>query len=142
VQQRVPLIVGGGGKRRTPQLAARFATEFNFGFCPVEAVATVYLRVREAATAIGRDPAELTYSAALTTVVGKDDAQLRQRVAASEGSLDELRVSGLAGTPAEVVDRIGRYAEQGVQRLYLQVLDLGDLDHVEFIASAVAPQLD
>jgi F420-dependent oxidoreductase-like protein len=142
VQQPVPLIVGGGGKRRTPALAARFATEFNFGFCPPEALALVFRRVREAATAIGRDPADLIYSTPLTTVVGKDDAQLRQRVAAFGGDLDELRAAGLAGTPGEVVDRIGRYAEQGAQKLYLQLRDLGDLDHVELIASEVAPQLD
>ncbi|HEX2805723.1 MAG TPA: LLM class F420-dependent oxidoreductase [Kineosporiaceae bacterium] len=141
VQRPVPLIVGGGGKRRTPALAARFATEFNFGFCPPEAVGPVFRRVRDAATAIGRDPAQLIFSTPLTTVVGKDDAQLRQRVAAFGGNLDELRRSGLAGTPAEVVDRIGRYAEQGVQKLYLQVFDLSDLDHLEFIAAEVAPQL-
>jgi F420-dependent oxidoreductase-like protein len=141
VQRPVPLIVGGGGKRRTPALAARFATEFNFGFCPPEEVGPVFRRVRDAATAIGRDPAQLIFSTPLTTVVGKDDAQLRQRVAAFGGNLDELRRSGLAGTPAEVVDRIGRYAEQGVQKLYLQVFDLSDLDHLEFIAAEVAPQL-
>ncbi|MGI6872670.1 LLM class F420-dependent oxidoreductase, partial [Amycolatopsis sp. 3B14] len=50
--------------------------------------------------------------------------------------------NGLAGTVDEVVDKIGRYREAtGVTRLYLQVLDLSDLDHLELIASKVAPQL-
>ncbi len=41
----------------------------------------------------------------------------------------------------EVVDKAGRFAEAGATRLYLQVLDLADLDHVELVAAEVAPQL-
>ena len=54
----------------------------------------------------------------------------------------ELKANGLAGTPAEVVDRLGQWREEaGVTRFYLQLLDLADLDQIELIASAVAPQL-
>ena len=44
-------------------------------------------------------------------------------------------------TPAEAVDVLGRYAEAGAQRVYLQVLDLADLDHLDLVAAEVAPQL-
>lgn len=141
VQARMPLIVGGGGKRRTPQLAARFATEFNTGFCPVAEQAARYERVRAACDAIGRDPADLRWSSALTACVGRDDAEVRRRAAAAGLDLDELRVTGIAGTPAEVVDRIGSYHETGAQRLYVQVLDLDDLAHLELFAAEVMPQL-
>ncbi len=52
---------------------------------------------------------------------------------------DELRRNGLAGTPAEIVAKIGQYAGIGAQRLYLQVLDLADLAHLELIAAEVLP---
>ena len=47
----------------------------------------------------------------------------------------ELREHGIAGTRAEVEDLLGRLAEDGVERVYLQVLDLSDLDHLDEIAS-------
>jgi hypothetical protein len=48
---------------------------------------------------------------------------------------------GVVGTPDQAVEILGRYAETGVSRMYLQVLDLSDLHHVELVATAVAPQL-
>ena len=55
--------------------------------------------------------------------------------------MDELKANGLAGTPAEVVEKIGRYAETGSRRIYLQILDLDDLDHLELISAQVQSQL-
>jgi len=81
-----PLIIGGVGPRRTPELAARRAA------------------------AIGQDPAG-------------------------------LRTTGVAGTPAECVERLGAYADAGVSRIYLQVLDLSDLGHLELLAAEVLPQI-
>ena len=72
---------------------------------------------------------------------GKDEAEVARRAAAIGRDVDELRANGVAGTPAEVVDTLGRYAEAGAQRIYLQVLDLADLDHLELVAAEVAPQL-
>jgi F420-dependent oxidoreductase-like protein len=141
VQSPMPVIVGGGGKRRTPQLAARYATEFNIGFVPVEDVVAAFERVASACTDEGRDPASLTYSVALTTVCGSDDAQVASRARAARQDVDRLRTSGLVGTPDELVDRLGRYAEVGVTRAYLQVYDFDDLAMIELIAERVLPQL-
>ena len=141
VQSPLPLVMGGMGKRRTPELAARYATEFNLPFVPVEDVRTQYGRVRAACAAIGRDAGELAWSAALVVCVGGDEAEVRRRAAAIGREPDELRANGLAGSPAEVVEKVATYAEAGVQRLYLQVMDLSDLAHLELIASDVAPQL-
>jgi hypothetical protein len=53
-----------------------------------------------------------------------------------------MKVNGLSGTVAEVVDRLGQWREKtGITRIYLQLLDLADLDQVELIAAEVAPQL-
>jgi F420-dependent oxidoreductase-like protein len=141
VQQRVPVVVGGHGKKRTPELAARYATEFNVGFSHVATVEAQFGRVRAACAAIDRDPAELDWSVALPVCVGRDDAEVDRRAEAMGRDADQLRADGLAGTVDQVVDRIGRYAEVGTGRFYLQVLDLHDLEHLELIASEVAPQV-
>lgn len=142
-QPHPPVIVGGHGPKRTPALAARFASEFNVGFSSVDVVAAQFERVDAACQAIGRDPSEIVRSVAQTIAVGRDDAEVASRAQAIGREVDDLRVNGVAGTPAEVVDRLGEWREKtGVTRIYLQLLDLADLDQVELIAAQVAPQLD
>ncbi|PSL56483.1 F420-dependent oxidoreductase-like protein [Saccharothrix carnea] len=139
---KIPVLVGGTGRKRTPALAARFADEFNLPFQPVDNAVEVLARVDAACAEIGRDPAEITRSAALVVCVGRDDAEVARRAAVIGREVDELRQNGLAGTPAEVVDKLGSWrGKTGISRAYLQVLDLADLDHVELIAAEVAPQL-
>ncbi|MGK5742169.1 LLM class F420-dependent oxidoreductase [Micromonospora sp. URMC 103] len=138
---RPPILLGGMGKRRTPQLAARYADEFNLPFTSAAESAAQFDRVRAACAEIGRDPAELVWSHALVLCCGRDDAEVARRAEAIGREPDELRANGLAGTPAEIVDRIGEYAAVGSQRLYLQVLDLADLDHLELVAAEVMPKV-
>ncbi|KAF0845519.1 F420-dependent oxidoreductase-like protein [Nocardia caishijiensis] len=140
VQDPVPVVIGGNGKVRTPRLAARYATEFNMPFASVSDSAAQFDRVRAAVRAAGRTD-ELVYSNALVACVGRTDAEVARRAAAIGRAVDELKTNGLAGSPAEVVDKIARYREIGARRIYLQILDLSDLDHLELIASAVASQL-
>lgn len=141
-QPRPPVILGGVGKRRTPQLAARFADEFNVPFNDMQTAREQYERVGAAASAAGRDPAEIRRSAALVVAIGRDDAEVARRAEAIGREVPELRQNGIAGTPAEVVDTIGRWQEHtGISRLYLQVLDLSDLDHLELISSQISRQI-
>jgi alkanesulfonate monooxygenase SsuD/methylene tetrahydromethanopterin reductase-like flavin-dependent oxidoreductase (luciferase family) len=141
VRGTLPVIVGGMGAKRTPALAARYAAEFNVPFASVEDSGRQFGRVREAAKAAGRAADDLVLSNALVAVVGKDDAEVARRAAAIGREVEELKENGLAGSPAEVVDKIGRYAEQGATRFYLQILDLHDLDHLDLISSQVRSQL-
>lgn len=136
-----PIVIGGKGPTRTPAFAARFADEFNVPFSPVETVAEMYGRVGDACGEIGRDPGELTWSAALVLCCGRDDAEVSRRAAAIGREVEELKEHGVAGTPDECADTLGRYWAAGVQRTYLQVLDLADLDHLELVAQRVRPQL-
>jgi F420-dependent oxidoreductase-like protein len=138
---RPPVIIGGHGPRRTPALAAKYADEFNIAFSKPGEVAAQFGRVREACAAAGRDPGSLVYSAAHVVCCGKDEATLSRRAAAIGRDLAELRADGVAGSPAEVVDKIGAFAEAGAQTFYLQVLDLDDLDHLADIAGGVLPQV-
>ncbi|MFF4176342.1 LLM class F420-dependent oxidoreductase [Streptomyces sp. NPDC001750] len=140
-QAKVPILVGGHGARRTPRLAARYADEFNIPFASLEDSERQFGRVGEAARAAGREPGDLVYSNALVVCVGKNDAEVARRASAIGREVAELKANGLAGSPAEVVDKIGRYAAIGSSRIYLQVLDLEDLEHLELISSRIQPQL-
>jgi alkanesulfonate monooxygenase len=134
---RPPVLIGGKGKRRTPQLAARYADEFNIPFESVEFTRSQFGRVRAACEEIHRDPDSLAYSNALVLCCGKDEAEVRRRADAIGREVDDLRANGLAGTPQELVEKIEQYAEAGSSRLYLQVLDLADLEHLELVADEV-----
>ncbi|MDC2957066.1 LLM class F420-dependent oxidoreductase [Streptomyces gilvifuscus] len=140
-QGKIPVLIGGHGPTRTPRLAARYADEFNMPFASVEDSERQFARVRAAAEEAGRQGDDLVYSNALVVCVGKDDQEVARRAAAIGREVDELKANGLAGTPSEVVDKIGSYAAVGASRLYLQVLDLDDLDHLELISAQVQSQL-
>jgi F420-dependent oxidoreductase-like protein len=141
VQPKVPVIIGGGGARRTPALAARYADEFNAAFRPAADVAVAVDRVRAACETEGRDPASMIFSTAQVVCCGKDEAELARRAAAIGRELPELRKNGLAGSPSEIVDQLGAFAEAGASTAYLQVLDLADLDHLDLLGSEVLPQV-
>ncbi len=134
---RPPMILGGAAKARGAPLAAKLAEEFNVSFDRA-GTAACFDRVRAAAAKTGR---ELVYSAAQVLCVGRDEAELARRADAIGRDVAELRENGLAGTPGEVVERIAEFAAMGATRLYLQVLDLADLDHLEVVASEVMSQL-
>jgi F420-dependent oxidoreductase-like protein len=136
-----PIVVGGIGARRTPALAARFAAEYNVPFQTNEVTAAAFDRTRAACEAAGRDPDTLVFSAAHTVLVGSDEQEVRRRVAAVGGDADEVRSRGLVGTVEQVIDKIGAMGELGATRLYLQVLDLHDLDHLQLVAEQVAPRV-
>lgn len=140
-QSKIPVLVGGHGAKRTPRLAARFADEFNVPFGTLADAERQFGRVRAAAEEHGRSADDLVYSAALVACVGKDDAEVARRAAAIGRDVDELKENGVAGTPAEAVEKLGRFAEAGASRVYLQILDLGDLDHLALIADQVQAKL-
>jgi F420-dependent oxidoreductase-like protein len=141
VQPKPPVLIGGMGKKRTPELTARYADEFNLPFVDLETTAAQFARVRAACEAQDRDPDDLTWSNALVVCVGADEAEVERRAAAIGRDKDELRENGVAGTPDEAVEKIARYAELGAERVYLQFLDLADLDHLRLVAREVMPHV-
>jgi F420-dependent oxidoreductase-like protein len=136
-----PIIVGGGGAKRTPRLAATFANEFNMAFRGVADTGAQFTRVRAACDAIGRDPASLVYSAAQVVCCGADEAEVAARAKAIGREPAELRANGVAGTPDEVVARLAELGAAGAERVYLQVLDLDDLDHLRLLSERVLPHV-
>lgn len=140
-QAKIPVIVGGGGPKRTPALAARFADEYNQAFPELGDIEGRVGAIEDALVAAGREPSELVQSVALVVAVGKDEAEFERRAAAIGREPAELREHGVAGTVAEAVETLARVREAGASRVYLQVLDLHDLDHLELIAREVRPQI-
>jgi F420-dependent oxidoreductase-like protein len=136
-----PIIIGGGGPKRTPAIAARFANEFNLAFPTLEFVPEQFARVRAALESAGRAAEDIVYSAAFAVCAGEDEAQLTRRAAAIGRDLAEVRAnSPLAGTPGEIAGRLTAFADAGVQRVYLQLLDLSDLAHLDLFAAEVMPR--
>jgi alkanesulfonate monooxygenase len=136
-----PLIVGGWGTTRTPRLAATYATEFNLPFASVADTEAQYGRVRAACASRGRDPGTLVYSTAQTVCCGADEDEVARRASNIGRAPDDLRAHGVAGTPDEVVARIEAFAAIGAERVYLQVLDLDDLEHIDLLALEVLPRV-
>ncbi|QLQ10818.1 MAG: LLM class F420-dependent oxidoreductase [Nocardioidaceae bacterium] len=134
---RPPIIIGGKGPRRTPALAAAYADEFNLLFAGLEDGEEQIARIRTTCAEADRDPDSLIYSASVAVCVGEDRSQFLGRAEAIGREPEELlsSVSGtVAGTVAEARVKVESYARFGITRLYLQVLDLTDLDHLALIA--------
>ena len=138
-QAKPPVIMGGGGKKRSAALAARYADEYNVSFQAFEDGLPILERVKQACEKAGRDPASLITSSALVLCVGSDEAEFRRRAANIGQDPDTLRREQLGGTVSEVVDKVARYVGSGQTRLYLQTLDLHDLDHLRLVAAEVMP---
>lgn len=142
-QPSPPLIIGGFGPTRTPELAARFADEFNMPpSSTLQQARKQFERVDAACGRLGRDPGEVRRSVAQTLAFGRTEHESAARRLITGQTREQLVDHGLTGSPAEVVDRLGQWREQaGIGRVYLQLFDLADLDQIELVASEVVPQL-
>ncbi|KAA9111504.1 LLM class F420-dependent oxidoreductase [Microbacterium rhizomatis] len=142
VQERVPLIIGGAGAKRTPALAARFATEYNIGFCPESEISAAFKRVRIACERADRDPATLKLSVALPTIAAPDEASLRRRAEATGKSLEQFRDgTNICGDADEVIEKVERLIALGAERVYFQTVDARDLDQTAYLGGEVLPRL-
>jgi F420-dependent oxidoreductase-like protein len=134
-----PIVLGGEGGPRSARLASTYADEYNVSFQPLDSTRSIHDRVRRACEQDGRDPSTLVWSAAQVLCCGRTETEVARRAAAIGSEVAELRENGLAGSPAEVLEKLGRFADHGVDRFYLQVLDLADLDHLRLVGEEVLP---
>ncbi|HXW80541.1 MAG TPA: LLM class flavin-dependent oxidoreductase, partial [Acidimicrobiales bacterium] len=140
-QPHPPIIVGGRGGPRISWLTATYADEFNVSFVPLDEMKNVYRSIRETCEKLGRDPASLAWSVGQVLCCGRSEAEVERRAKAIGRDVSELRQHSFVGTPGEVVERLGAFAEAGAGRFFLQVLDLYDLDHLRLVAEEVVPHL-
>lgn len=136
-----PIVLGGRGGPRAARLAAAHADEYNIPFVPPSIMKAVHDQVRAACEKAGRDPGELSWSVGQVVCCGRDAAEVERRAKAMGREVDELRTNGLTGSPAEVVEKAATFTAAGADRLYLQVMDITDLDHVRLLAEEVLPHL-
>ena len=130
-----PIVVGGTGAKRTPALAARYADEFNLPpFQGVAATKDAFARVQTACESVGRDPRSLGLSVTLTTVCGEDQHEIERRGGVSP---PQYEAADLVGLPSQIAEQLDEYAALGATRVYLRVLDLRDLAHIELLGSQV-----
>jgi F420-dependent oxidoreductase-like protein len=141
VQAQIPIIIGGGGKHRTPRLAALFASEYNLAFRSITTFREQRDRVRAACDVIGRDPESLTFSVALTVCCGERAADFKRRARVLGREPEELREVGAAGLPRQVAETLRAWRDAGASRIYLQMPDVHDLDQLHVIAEQVKPLL-
>jgi F420-dependent oxidoreductase-like protein len=134
-----PIVLGGHGGPRSARLAVAYADEYNTAFRSPADTLQVHDKVRHACERDGRDPSSIVWSSGLVLCCGRTDEEVARRAAAIHRDVEQLRENGLTGSPEEVIDKLGRYAEHGVDRFYLQVLDLTDLDHLRIVAEEVLP---
>jgi alkanesulfonate monooxygenase SsuD/methylene tetrahydromethanopterin reductase-like flavin-dependent oxidoreductase (luciferase family) len=134
-----PIIMGGLAGPRAARLAVAYADEYNTSFKPIAATRDIHDSVRRACEKGGRDPSTMVLSAGLVLCCGSTDSEIALRAAAIQRDVTELRENGLTGTPAEVLEKLARYAASGVERFYLQVFDITDLDHLHLVAEEVLP---
>ena len=153
VQRPLPLLVGGGGERRTLRIVAEHATEWNISGGDL----TVYRRKRDVlerhCAAKGRDPGSIKHSQMMAFLIGRDEAELRrhlEEIAVVRPSLrgdpdrvlESLRDDGwLVGTPPQLVDELSRREEEGISRVMLQHLASDDFDVLEILAADVLPHV-
>jgi F420-dependent oxidoreductase-like protein len=135
-----PVIVGGGGPRRTPAIAARFATEFNSALSSVDEARARFAVFGAACEAIGRDPADARRSGFIPVAIGSTQAEAERRAAIVASP--RIRESMVIGPPGLLADRVAGLAGAGADTVYLHIFDIHDLDHIALIGAEVLPQLE
>jgi alkanesulfonate monooxygenase SsuD/methylene tetrahydromethanopterin reductase-like flavin-dependent oxidoreductase (luciferase family) len=145
------IIVGGRGLRKTPRLAVRHADELNTVHATVEHCTRTRAALDEACAEQGRDPGDIDLSLMTGFIVGRTDAEVRERAAAigratgndapADALLDRVGESWLVGTPSQIAERIEEYREAGVRRIMLQHFVAGDHGALALVADEVRPQL-
>ncbi|MDQ6637276.1 MAG: LLM class flavin-dependent oxidoreductase [Candidatus Dormibacteraeota bacterium] len=148
----LPILIGGGGPNRTIPLAARYASEWNFMEFNVEAYRAKSALLDDHCRQLGREPSEIRRSLMLGYLLGRNEAELRERAVAMgkvrgwpdkspDEVLTELRERRLVGTPQEAVAQLRPFVKAGVQEFCFQTLLLDDREALELIAQEVMPAL-
>ena len=115
LQEKLPLLIGGGGEKRTMKIAAAYADEWNAWTTP-EVLAHKVGVLHRHCEDLGRDPAEIQVSTQALLFLSTDESWLESRRAAG----------GIVGTPGEVVDIVGRYRDAGLDELIIPDFTMGD----------------
>lgn len=120
VQERLPLLIGGGGEKRTLRIAARYADEWNAWTTP-DVLAHKVGVLRQHCEALGRDPGEIAVSTQALLFLSTDEGWLAGK------RTTEVGQATIVGTPSEVVDIVDRYRESGADEVIVPDFTLGPM---------------
>lgn len=135
-----PILIGGNGMNKTLPLAARFADEWNAVYLTPTDYRQRIARLNELLDSLGRPRTAVKRSMMTQCVIGATDSEVQTKLGESPEAADKLlEWNRVVGTPAQVVDQIGRYADAGLQRIMLMMRDQTDLGAIELLASDVLP---
>ncbi|CAG0952067.1 MAG: LLM class F420-dependent oxidoreductase [Anaerolinea sp.] len=139
-KRNIPIVIGGRGPKRTLPLVARYAHEWNAVYQPAHEIAALNQQLDKLIVEAGRSPSEVRRSLMTRCVLARDAAELSRRI--GNTPRDSLEARGvLIGTPQDLVEQLGVYAQAGVKRIMLQWLDLDDIEGLEALAKWVLPQV-
>jgi F420-dependent oxidoreductase-like protein len=152
-QPRIPVLIGTTSERRMLRIVARYADEWDV---PGTITPAAYRAKRERLAAycrdINRDPREIRHCVSTAFLIGRNERELRRRIAAMQqlmpylasldtaGVWDALRKEEwLIGTPEQIVAALQALADEGVERVMLQHNDQTDFEALELVAREVMP---
>ena len=118
---RVPIMIGGGGEKKTLRLVAKYADATNVFGSP-EAIARKYAILAEHCAEIGRDPDEIEHSTLQTVWVSPDGRDRTE-------------------TPAQIIDRLGELSDAGAQTIIASMPNVTDPDAIELVGRDIIPAL-
>jgi F420-dependent oxidoreductase-like protein len=133
------IIIGGGGPRRTPALAARFADEFNTGLGLGDRLAERFDYFQRVVAEHGRDPADIRLSTTLPVCCATTQAEAERRKDFLGAAGARLLSAGVVGLPGDVLNRLEQLAEVGIDTVYFHVYDAGYLDQIRLFGQEVVP---
>lgn len=140
-----PVIVGGNGKHRILQLAAKYANEWNGTSQTPQRFRERMKILDEFLVKEGREPSEVRRTAMAGIAFGRSKNEIEKKMQdfrATAEDLDELKAHGrLVGEANDIVDQLGKLAEVGCQRVMLQWLDQDDINGLEALSQSVLPQV-
>jgi alkanesulfonate monooxygenase SsuD/methylene tetrahydromethanopterin reductase-like flavin-dependent oxidoreductase (luciferase family) len=153
---RIPILIGGGGEKRTLAIAAREASEWNLLGHDADDYRAKSALLDERCREVGRDPSEIRRSQMAGYLIGRDEAALEARAlrlaevlpslqgesaAAIVSWLREQTGRWFAGTPEEIVEKLRPYVAAGVDLFMFQHYLLDDIEGLELVATEVTPRL-
>lgn len=139
---RPAILIGGSGRKVIPRLAAVYADEYNVPVRGPDFTRAQFERVERACLLVERNPGSIVLSATQTLCVGEGEAEVRRRADRLGRTVDDVVAAGLAGSVDQVIEKIRTFASIGATRLYLQCLDLSDIEQLRLVAERIMPLVD
>ena len=156
--RRINILIGGGGTPRSMRIAAAHAGEFNLSSASPELALERFGQLETICRAAGRDPATLTRSAMVGTLIGRHAGAVQKRIDAlttllagdsddgpgavgSDAWLAERRTRWIIGTPDVARARIRQYANAGCQRIMLQDFLPWDLEMIDLMGKEIVGRI-